>query len=143
MPCALIRLGIRSAQKRLYLNMGGRSLVVNDLKSRSRTGRSGLWDPSGWLVHKKDGTVSMTVWSRAASWPSFSRASLSSWLSAFRASALMFAQSTGCQGLFLQFQIQSQRQAFRALAVIRVHLIGYMVCRVPGTLKYSTRLRSN
>jgi hypothetical protein len=40
-------------------------------------------DPSGKLVHKKDGTVSMTVWSRAASWPSFSRASLSSWLSAF------------------------------------------------------------
>jgi len=32
-------------------------------------------DPSGKLVHKKDGTVSMTVWSRAASWPSFSRAS--------------------------------------------------------------------
>ena len=40
-------------------------------------------DPSGKLVHKKDGTVSMTVWSRAASWTSFSKASLSSGLSHF------------------------------------------------------------
>ena len=47
-------------------------------------------DPSGKLVHKKDGTVSMTVWSRAASWPSFSRASLSSWLPAFWDISLIF-----------------------------------------------------
>jgi hypothetical protein len=40
-------------------------------------------DPSGKLVHKIDGTVSMTVWSRAASSPSFLRASLSSWLCSF------------------------------------------------------------
>src|ERR1700730_8179883 len=52
-------------------------------------------DPSGKLVHKKDGTVSMTVWSRAASWLSLSRASLRSRLSAFWASSLMFAQFYG------------------------------------------------
>src|SRR5580704_12918124 len=71
-------------------------------------------DPSGKLVHKKDGTVSMTVWSRAASSPSLSSASLRSWLSAFWASSLMFAQSTSVSGQCYQFNCEAKGRLFRA-----------------------------
>src|SRR5438445_8767460 len=81
-------------------------------------------DPSGKLVHKKDGTVSMTVWSRAASWPSFSRASLSSWLSAFWASSIMFAQSTGGVRAILAISHPEPKASFSGVAVIRIHLFG-------------------
>jgi NAD(P)-dependent dehydrogenase (short-subunit alcohol dehydrogenase family) len=50
---------------------------VRPVYSYQRLLRNSL-DPSGKLVHKKDGTVSIRLWSRAASPRSFSRASLCS-----------------------------------------------------------------
>src|SRR5579862_169208 len=77
-------------------------------------------DPSGQLVHKKDGTVSMTVWSRAASRPSFSNASLSSWLSAFWAGALMLAQSTGGLRIILATSNPQPKPNALAFAVMKI-----------------------
>src|ERR1700732_4544619 len=52
------------------------------------------------------------VWSRAASWTSFSKASLSSGVSPFWASSIMFVHSMGVRAIVVAFESQEPKARF-------------------------------